>query len=297
MRLSPEQVERFYHIWFALLRFVNEQRQLISDFPTSGEEGELSTSDELQMRDAFWADESLLQQFLATNPAGLGVQDLAVVESWQARLAGSFFVVRALKTSTVFLSDHPPQHAYAVLGLLRSVEEAAGLPLPFYTQAVLLPFEGRITYDGLLRSYNAVFGPGIRRSLNESYRNAVEREGLITSLTPSELSLNEQRTLVQDRNAKLLQVFRKHLVKTGLSLKMTEEHTANIAAFAQAMLTREDPPRGLFDMTVEDVQTFLHTARTKTTITSFKRFIRFLLETGRMKLEQTQALQEVLKQT
>src|SRR5947199_5402180 len=88
-----------------------------------------------------------------------------------------------------------------------------------------------------------------------------------------------------------------HLVKTGLSLKMTEEHTANIAAFAQAIMRSQDPPRELLDMTVADLQAFLHTARTKTTITSLKRFIRFLSETGRMQLDQTQALQEALKQT
>jgi hypothetical protein len=34
----------------------------------------------------------------------------------------------------VFLSDHAPQHAYGVLGLLRPIEEVTALPLPIYTQ-------------------------------------------------------------------------------------------------------------------------------------------------------------------
>jgi len=40
MGLSSEQVERFYRIWLPLLRFVNEQRQIIPDFPI-GREKEL----------------------------------------------------------------------------------------------------------------------------------------------------------------------------------------------------------------------------------------------------------------
>src|SRR5437764_10428840 len=115
MGLSVEQVERFYRIWFALLRFVNDQRQIISPFPVSGEEGALSPSDEMQLRNALWADETLREHFLVANPAGLSSSDLAVVESWRYRKAGSFSILRALKAYTVFLSDRAPQHAYGVL--------------------------------------------------------------------------------------------------------------------------------------------------------------------------------------
>jgi hypothetical protein len=46
----------------------------------------------------------------------------------------------------------------------------------------LLPVKGQIVYDGLLNSYNISFGPGIRRSLNESFKEAKERLGIVTTL-------------------------------------------------------------------------------------------------------------------
>jgi Domain of unknown function (DUF6398) len=46
----------------------------------------------------------------------------------------------------------------------------------------LLPFQGQIVFDGLLNSYNISFGPGYRRSLNESYNAAKNRMGIVTSL-------------------------------------------------------------------------------------------------------------------
>ena len=58
--------------------------------------------------------------------------------------------------------------------------------LPVLTETVLLPFKGVIVYDGLMSSYNISFGGGIRRSLNESFKEAKVRHGIVTSLPRSE---------------------------------------------------------------------------------------------------------------
>jgi hypothetical protein len=51
-----------------------------------------------------------------------------------------------------------------------------------FTETVLLPFKDTIIYDGLLNSYNISFGPGYRRDLNETYKEAKQRIGIVTSL-------------------------------------------------------------------------------------------------------------------
>ena len=43
---------------------------------------------------------------------------------------------------------------------------------------------GKIVYDGLMSAYSITFGPGIRRSLNESYKKAKAVFGIVTSLPP-----------------------------------------------------------------------------------------------------------------
>ena len=52
-------------------------------------------------------------------------------------------------------------------------------------ETVLLPFKGMIVYDGLMSSYRISFGPGIRRRLNESFKEAKARHGIVTSLPMS----------------------------------------------------------------------------------------------------------------
>ena len=58
--------------------------------------------------------------------------------------------------------------------------------LPRLIQAVLLPFKDGIIYDGLLSGHNVTFGGGVKRRLNEEYREAKEAFGIITSLPEGE---------------------------------------------------------------------------------------------------------------
>jgi hypothetical protein len=299
MQLPPEQTARFYQIWLALLHYVNEQQHLVPAFAATEERnGLLPLSDELHLRNALWADDGLRERFISANPAGLSSADLAVVASWRYRRAGSFYIVRALKKYTVFLSEDAPPRAYGVLGLSTPIEELARGPLPVLAQTVLLPFEGQIIYDGLLQWYAVVFGPGIRARLNAEYRNAQEREGVITTLEPADLPVDPQqgRTAVLARNTQTLQAFRKDLSSKGLSPKTVEQHVGTIEDFAQTCLLEHDSPRGLLDTRLADVQSYLTAHGNKTVTTSFKRFVRFLQETGRMDDEYTEVLREWLKQ-
>jgi hypothetical protein len=294
--LTPQQTARFYRIWFALLHYVNEQRHLSSDFPDAPGEGNIRPADAIQLRNALWADDALRESFIADNPAELPPEDLALVASWQYRVAGNFFIVRHLKKYTVFLTERSPSHAYGVLGLVSPIEEIVGPTVPIYVKAVLLPFEDQIIYDSLLEPYSIYFGPGIRGGLNETYRNAQEREGIITTLQPqAPASLDEVRKEVLASNAKILSAFRKDLLKAGLSPKTGEQHVSTIDAFAQNFLLMQDPPCGLLDTTASDVKTYLQRAGTKAMATSFKRFIRFLDETGRMDIGQAEAARDFLR--
>jgi hypothetical protein len=299
MQLPAEQIARFYRVWLALLYYVNEQQDLVPTFPASEERnGLLPLADELRLRNALWADDGLRERFISANPTGLSSADLAVVASWRYRRAGSFYIVRTLKKYTVFLSEDIPPRAYGVLGLSTPIEELARGPLPVLAQTVLLPFEGRIIYDGLLQWYAVVFGPGVRSRLNAEYRNAKAREGVITTLEPANLPADpqERRTAVLARNTKIVQAFRKDLSSKGLSPKTVEQHVGTIEDFARTSLLEDDPPRGLLDTRLADVQSYLHTHGNKTVTTSFKRFVRFLEETERIDYERAEVLREWLKQ-
>ena len=89
----------------------------------------------------------------------------------------------------MFLSSSDPAIAYGVLAFSEPFQELIGPKLPIMVEAVLLPFKGMIVYDGMMSAYKISFGPGIRRSLNESFKEAKLRHGIVTSLPMSDKPL------------------------------------------------------------------------------------------------------------
>lgn len=184
MNLLDEEAKLFYDLYPALLAFVNRKLAVSPEQFTNAEEFvRASPEARVAIRDALFAQRELIDEFVQDNPANLTAEDLEIVRSWKHALVGRFYVFRYLKSFTVFLSTGDPQpKAYGVLGLVDSFEHGLGLTLPRLVNAVLLPFRGRITYDGLLTGYNIMFGGGIKRRLNEEYKDAKAAFGIITCL-------------------------------------------------------------------------------------------------------------------
>ena len=186
MLLPPHELELFFKLHRALLFFVNQSLTMIPDTLSSPEEfAALSPGVRLKVRDALSANLDLIESFVGENPANLSDDELDIVRPWRHLVAGRFYVFRELTKYTVFLSTDKQPVAYGVLALSQPFEELIGTHLPVLTQTVLLPFKGRIVYDGLMTSYNVTFGPGIRRNLAEDFKTAKDRHGIVTSLPVS----------------------------------------------------------------------------------------------------------------
>ena len=166
--------------------FVNQRLKVLPDKIATPEEfAALSPEVRIKVRDALNYNLDLIESFTAENPAHLSDDELDIVSSWRHLVTGKFYVFRELKKYTVFLSTTSPAIAYGVLALSQPFEEVIGPYLPVLTQTVLFPFKGVIVYDGLMVSYNISFGPGIRRNLNEGFKEAKIRHGIVTSLPMS----------------------------------------------------------------------------------------------------------------
>jgi len=186
MLLEPRDVEQFFRLHRTLMFFVNQRLNVIPDKLATPEEfAALSPGVRVKVRDALNANVDLIESFVDENPAHLSPDELDIVRSWRNLVAGKFYVFRELAKYTVFLSTPSPAIAYGVLALSQPFEDLIGPYLPVLTQTVLLPFKGMVVYDGLMSSYNISFGPGIRRNLNQDFKEAKARHGIVTSLPKS----------------------------------------------------------------------------------------------------------------
>jgi hypothetical protein len=187
MLIARPEGELFYKLHRALMFFVNQRLHVLADHLASPTDfGRLPPEPRIRVRNAFLEHTDLLQTFVVENPDHLSDEELDIARSWRHLVAGKFLLFRKLKNYTVFLSTSQPPIAYGVLALAQQFEELVGPDLPVLTETVLLPFKDKIIYDGLLNAFRISFGPGIRRSLNETFKEAKARHGIVTSLPLSD---------------------------------------------------------------------------------------------------------------
>ncbi len=184
MQVTFDEGKLFYDLYAALLSFVNRKLKVSSEtFSDAREYTSTPPEARVAIRDALFDQRELIDEFIQENPAKLKADDLDIVATWKHALVGKFYVFRYLAKYTIFLtSGGSPNKAYGVLGLADPMEEVIGPYLPRLITTVLLPFRDKIIYDGLVSGFNISFGGGVKRMLNEEYKQAREAFGIITSL-------------------------------------------------------------------------------------------------------------------
>jgi len=183
VKLSKEEADLFYKLMWGLQFYVNQQRQILAGVDSVADYAKLPPKDRIKVRDALWDKPGLIDAYVKGNPDGLSAGELDIVRKWKRFVSGNFQIFRYLKKHAIFIGED--SNVYGVLALCDELDEIFyGRRLPIMARAVLLPFEGKIIYDGLLTSYSIVFGGGIRRALNEEYMAAKQNGRIITTLEP-----------------------------------------------------------------------------------------------------------------
>ena len=185
MKLSESDADLFFELMRRLQLFVNRERGLFPGVDSVEAYSGLSQDEKAKVRNAVWEDPGLIDAYVAGNPDGLPAKELAIVEKWKRFVSGTFFITRFLKKHAVFISEH--HEVYAVLALHDPLEDVLfGRRPPIIVKTVLLPFEGRIVYDGILALYNIHIGGGIRGELNEAYMRARQQGRIVETLEPED---------------------------------------------------------------------------------------------------------------
>ena len=187
--VTPDEAAQFFRLMWEVQFYVNQRLKVVRGPKSVEAYTKLSSQKKYKVREALYQHPELLEAFVAENPAGLTPDDLGIVAAWKQAVVGKFYIDRFLKRYTLFISAGPDERVYGVLSLYEPLEEVApDWPLPIYVEAVLLPFKGRIVYDGLLLPYSITFGAGIRSDLNEIYQRAKRAGKIIESLEPTSTS-------------------------------------------------------------------------------------------------------------
>jgi hypothetical protein len=180
MKLTTEEADLFFELTWSLHFFVSRELKIFPKIKNRKEYSELPQEDKLVLRAKIYEQPELIDKYIASNPDRFNDDYLSIVKQWKNFLKGDFYIARYLKNHAIFISG---DNVYGVLGLYDSLDNLFPANyLPRYVKTVLLPFQGRIVYDGLMNVYKVSFGGSIKRSLSEAYMKAKQNNKIITTL-------------------------------------------------------------------------------------------------------------------
>jgi hypothetical protein len=188
--LNKNDVDLFYKLYSRLLCFVNKQAKLIQPDTLSPEKLlHLPLEDRIKIRDVFFEKTDLIDAFSKSEFAQhLTQEEIALIESWKHFQKDKFFIYKHLKQYSIFLSE---TKVFAVSGISDPLNEMFPYP-PVLVEAILIPFQNRIIYDGLIRGYSVHFGSGFCSGMKSNYEKIKHNSGLITHLPLNEEAKQEK---------------------------------------------------------------------------------------------------------
>lgn len=183
MTLPPNEAKLFFELMWKLQYYVNQKHGFHKNISSLDEYANLDTKKKIKARDELWKTPELIEAYTQENPDTLPAEEFEIISKWKYFIKGSFHILRHLKKGSIFIGKD--DQIYAVHGIQDPLDEVIpSYALPRMVEAILLPFKGKIIYDGLLAGYNIHFGAGIRSNLNHAYAVAKQKNRIITTLEP-----------------------------------------------------------------------------------------------------------------
>ena len=179
MKLSLSERQLFGKLYSHLMQFGWEK----SRYKARGQHDQEAF---IAIRDSLFQNRRLLTTFVTRNPFDFSPEELEIVSNWKQAHCGWFYIVRDTKDYTVFVECRkeyePSGDIFGVVALDKPFKKIVQTPLPVLVRTVLLPFRGRIIFDGAMTFHSVDLGDDVRQTLDGVCDYKSRTSGVITSL-------------------------------------------------------------------------------------------------------------------
>lgn len=181
MKLEQKDTELFYKLDWGLLFYVNQKANIIPHLKEPIFKKE-KVEEVNKIQEKLAQNPSFIDSFITENPSKLNEEELNIIKSWKKSIKSKFLVIKHSEQGTLFYDSFTEKKTYAVFGLYDDLENIIPTEcMPIMIQTTLLPFKGKIIYNGLFSHHNIAFGKSIRKSIELEFKESKSRYGIITS--------------------------------------------------------------------------------------------------------------------
>lgn len=247
--LSPKDLSLFLRLHQSFLVYVAQQTGIAPGLRARGDFLALEKDEKAKLWDASFQRRELLDGFVRSNPFGFSGVEVEIVRAWEYHVKAIFLIVKVTREGAIFLEEKGGRDAkaYLVLPLVSPFEEVLPFPPPVRAEAVLLPFRGRIVYDGWIRTDQILFGGGMSRDIRAACDDAILKYGLVSSLpfTPEDKKgyTDEEKLLyclkTKERREEHYEEIERILRKNPLLLPIYHEQMGRVNSRRQSELLRD----------------------------------------------------------
>ncbi|MDE6788421.1 MAG: hypothetical protein K2J47_03775 [Ruminococcus sp.] len=225
MKLSKQDSDLFFDLWFSLLDYTNKKYGIDTSTKIINRKTGVNLTSAFRISDKIWEDTSVIDDYLAENE--LPEDEQKILKSWHYRIKGTFVIERHLKKGAVIIDNE--DNVYIVKGLTQSIRDlTCDFPTPVYIKGTLLPFKNVIITDGLIMPYNVIIGGNMRAELKELYMEAKRNDWIIEKMNIDLL----------DENRHLLKFFKSDI--SNLSEKTIDNHMKIVQWYLIYYLANQD---------------------------------------------------------
>lgn len=130
-----------------LIHYVGKKKRLIPANMTFETFMNLPVEEKYPVRNAMYENIHLLNNYIKEHSKSLSETDKDIIRDFKYFESDTFYVVKLTKKFAYFLGK---EYVYAVHALNDSFQYFFGDNLPAMVKTVLLPFQGKIIYDGFV---------------------------------------------------------------------------------------------------------------------------------------------------
>lgn len=178
--LGGKEAAKFYKMYMSLLDYVNKKYHVIH-------ENHLATAfhvnpqDQVKVRNKMFEDLSIIDEYIKLNPNHLNSTLLKQVGEIKNAIMIDCIIIKYERNFTLIIDDR--DILYGIVGGVSNIDEVIPSDvLPYVCKLVLVPYKGKILYDGVIEGSNIQMGPGIQSRIIKGIKNAVIHKSLPITL-------------------------------------------------------------------------------------------------------------------
>lgn len=144
--LSSGEARYFFKMYMGLLDYINKKYQIVDSEEFIPAE-QINPEAQVKLNDKLFEDLSIIDEYVQKNPDHLYSTVLKQVQEVKNAIRAQGTIVKYERNMILFIDDQ--EHVYGIVGITNNLDQIIPKEaLPYFCKMTLVPYKGKIVYDG-----------------------------------------------------------------------------------------------------------------------------------------------------